>query len=375
MTDAYYKIRQLTLSDVPVVASLAARVFNQGPPAVSIPFLPLREQKPEDWESKLVHAMTSKLEARREARIERLRSEARRMRRELRLLRQGEEGDSGVGEVSPPQRVGRRASIEDSLPVPEASVEVKNRRKRRCFCCLVAEDQGTGEIVALSMLSLAQPEAILPPPFPTSKPLRAYLSNLAVDPRHRRKGIARRLVTASERVAKLWGFEEIYLHVEDGNIAAERLYISGAWQPIGSGGLQERSRDAIREPGRNLNGSTSNGIDRDGCGKNVGSLKGERATLDSFEKPYASENGSSAGESGRISVAQLLGQRISVPNIFQNIRFGPHPGKVLMKKRLTGCTGRIGDKDRFNSTPTVPLASGKSNKDGVFIWEIEQEEV
>lgn len=51
--------------------------------------------------------------------------------------------------------------------------------------------------VLLSSGVLAQ---VLPPPLPTSKPLRFYMSNLAVLPGQRRRGVAAALVRACERL-------------------------------------------------------------------------------------------------------------------------------------------------------------------------------
>lgn len=46
-------------------------------------------------------------------------------------------------------------------------------------------------------------EAALPPPWPTSKPARFYMSNLAVLPEHRRRGAALALLQACELLGKL----------------------------------------------------------------------------------------------------------------------------------------------------------------------------
>ena len=51
-----------------------------------------------------------------------------------------------------------------------------------------------------------------------------YLSNLAVDPRFRRQGVARQLLQACEQLALEWGFKDIYLHVMEDNAQARRLY-------------------------------------------------------------------------------------------------------------------------------------------------------
>lgn len=43
---------------------------------------------------------------------------------------------------------------------------------------------------------------LLPPPFPTTKPLRLYCSNMAVSPAHRRKGLATALLQRCQRLGK-----------------------------------------------------------------------------------------------------------------------------------------------------------------------------
>jgi len=51
------------------------------------------------------------------------------------------------------------------------------------------------------------------PPYPT-----------AVAPEARRSGVATSVIQCSERVAKLWGFDELWLHVNIDNPGAQRLY-------------------------------------------------------------------------------------------------------------------------------------------------------
>lgn len=51
-----------------------------------------------------------------------------------------------------------------------------------------------------------------------------YLSNLAVLADYRRQGIAQQLLHTSERIARDWGYQEIYLHVLENNHRARRLY-------------------------------------------------------------------------------------------------------------------------------------------------------
>lgn len=57
----------------------------------------------------------------------------------------------------------------------------------------------------------------------------AYLSNLAVLPSYRRRGVAQRLLLASERAVYDWGLRELYLHVLDTNQPARQLYAQAGY--------------------------------------------------------------------------------------------------------------------------------------------------
>ena len=57
---------------------------------------------------------------------------------------------------------------------PEQRGQVRRWRRQRQFVLLVAEDPTSGELLGTAALTLAQPEAVLPAPFPTNKPLRVY---------------------------------------------------------------------------------------------------------------------------------------------------------------------------------------------------------
>ena len=53
---------------------------------------------------------------------------------------------------------------------------------------------------------------------------RPYLSDLAVIPAHRRKGVAQALIRECETEAKLWGKDELYLRVERDNDGGLKMY-------------------------------------------------------------------------------------------------------------------------------------------------------
>ncbi|XP_077252899.1 GCN5-related N-acetyltransferase 4, chloroplastic-like [Tasmannia lanceolata] len=53
----------------------------------------------------------------------------------------------------------------------------------------------------------------------------AYISNVAVREKNRRKGIAKRLITKAEAQARSWGCRAIALHCDGNNPAATKLYL------------------------------------------------------------------------------------------------------------------------------------------------------
>ncbi|PNH12032.1 hypothetical protein TSOC_001094 [Tetrabaena socialis] len=69
-----------------------------------------------------------------------------------------------------------------------------------------------------SQLMRRLPPANLPPPS------AAYVSNMAVDPKFRRRGVARALLAACEEVARRAGSAEAWLHVREADAPARGLY-------------------------------------------------------------------------------------------------------------------------------------------------------
>lgn len=51
-----------------------------------------------------------------------------------------------------------------------------------------------------------------------------YLSNLAVDQKYRRNGVASKLLLGCEKICQEWGFKDLYLHVLEENYQARQLY-------------------------------------------------------------------------------------------------------------------------------------------------------
>jgi ribosomal-protein-alanine N-acetyltransferase len=59
------------------------------------------------------------------------------------------------------------------------------------------------------------------------------LENIAVLPEYRRRGLARRLLSALLKQARLQGAERIFLEVRESNLAAIRLYEAAGFQQLG----------------------------------------------------------------------------------------------------------------------------------------------
>eukprot|EP00884_Botryococcus_braunii_P014538 jgi/Botrbrau1/23085/Bobra.0243s0024.2 len=121
----------------------------------------------------------------------------------------------------------RKVALIDELAgrrLPQVA-PTEERMESRLICnrrvaCLLAIDRPTGQAVGTATVSMLRPEAWLPPPFPTQKPMRCYLSNMAVDPCFRKRGIARALLRRFETLVRRWGQDSLWLHVDRNNEAA-----------------------------------------------------------------------------------------------------------------------------------------------------------
>jgi len=117
-----------------------------------------------------------------------------------------------------------------SRPAPHGSAE-----RPELGLVLALEDEDSA-FVALVDLSLWPDDGRVRAPNATSKPgvpSKPYILNLCVDPDFRRKGLARRLMNISERLIRdIWGDTEIYLHVEDDQVAANYLYEAIGYVPL-----------------------------------------------------------------------------------------------------------------------------------------------
>ena len=118
-------------------------------------------------------------------------------------------------------------------PSPIESKQLERWRRARSFICLIAESQE--DIVGSVNISIFQAQAALPAPFPSLAPWVLYISSLAVDPKHRRKGVGNRLLDRCEVIARRWGHKSIYLHCSGSNSAAISLYLSRGFELVDPG--------------------------------------------------------------------------------------------------------------------------------------------
>lgn len=70
--------------------------------------------------------------------------------------------------------------------------------------------------------------------FPTLQPPddAVYLSNMAVDSKLRRQGLARLMLQTAEALAASRGFKSIYLHARLSDAPAQQLYLTSGYQVV-----------------------------------------------------------------------------------------------------------------------------------------------
>ena len=106
-------------------------------------------------------------------------------------------------------------------------------------------------LVGTATLSLdteaAQPLKRLPPVNrpPTDKSA-AYVSNMAVDAKFRRQGIARGLLRACEDAARAAGKREVWLHVREADAAARALYAACGYAEVAKDAWLDTIRHNLR---------------------------------------------------------------------------------------------------------------------------------
>jgi len=109
-------------------------------------------------------------------------------------------------------------------PVLEASMETS--------LMVVLQERTTSQLIACAELSLRPVDGKLPGEFAVpplfllhEAQLGAYLSNLAVRPSYRRRGVAKQLLDTCEALVRdTWSMPALHLHVDLNNTAAAALY-------------------------------------------------------------------------------------------------------------------------------------------------------
>jgi ribosomal protein S18 acetylase RimI-like enzyme len=95
-------------------------------------------------------------------------------------------------------------------------LRLRLRNDHGAYHCLIAVNLENGEIIGTTEVSLKH--------WFTRPKTTAYISNLAVSPQHRRRGIAKQLIQKCESVADQWQCRRLSLHVMENNLGAKNLY-------------------------------------------------------------------------------------------------------------------------------------------------------
>jgi GNAT superfamily N-acetyltransferase len=124
----------------------------------------------------------------------------------------------------------QRRSLEQSQ-----TAEFTKRYGGRRLAELVLYRNAADEVIACAGVEVDDiRDGGLDGPIATRAPL---MSNLAVSPKYRRRGLAEALVAAvEERARDEWGYDECYLYVERSNQAAVRLYQKLGYRQIWNDG-------------------------------------------------------------------------------------------------------------------------------------------
>ena len=108
--------------------------------------------------------------------------------------------------------------------------------------------------VGSASLRVCSPEALLPEPFPTSKPRVPYVSNVAVRADARGRGVASAMLLKCERASRLWGYDHLWLHVDRDNPNARAMYERRGYVAVGEdpwwyglGGLLGKRRILLKK--------------------------------------------------------------------------------------------------------------------------------
>ena len=79
------------------------------------------------------------------------------------------------------------------------------------------------------------------------QPRRPYIANVAIEPYHRRLGLAQQMLLACESIGKDWGVRRLYLHVATDNPSAIALYRKIGYQIYDKGVPWRRRQMMVKE--------------------------------------------------------------------------------------------------------------------------------
>ncbi|MEM9977559.1 MAG: GNAT family N-acetyltransferase [Cyanobacteria bacterium P01_D01_bin.2] len=79
------------------------------------------------------------------------------------------------------------------------------------------------------------------------QPRRPYIANVAIEPYHRRLGLAQQMLLACESIGQDWGVRQLYLHVATDNPSAIALYRKIGYQIYDQGVPWRRRQMMVKE--------------------------------------------------------------------------------------------------------------------------------
>ncbi|KAI8466347.1 MAG: acyl-CoA N-acyltransferase [Monoraphidium minutum] len=131
---------------------------------------------------------------------------------------------------------------------------LRRARLARTLLLVPREGEGSGEgrgggggVAGYVSLSVSQPRALLPPPFPSAAPACLYLDALAVAPRWRRRGAGAALLRAACAAGRRCGARALWLRARIGNYPALALYRSEGFRTVAVVGPPWRRENLMRK--------------------------------------------------------------------------------------------------------------------------------
>jgi len=129
---------------------------------------------------------------------------------------------------------------------------IRLKQKGQCLTLISRLDEPRW--IGSASLRVCAPEALLPEPFPSTKPRVPYVSNVAVHVDARGRGVASAMLDKCERASRMWGYDYVWLHVDVNNPRAlamykKRGYITVTEDPwwYGIGGLLGQRRFLLKK--------------------------------------------------------------------------------------------------------------------------------